>query len=76
MRPPTRRARPAPEPVEVRLSLGDIKPLTSTERAEGAPVVDDDGVIETIDREAVAAQQEQPPDRPFSPEDLTESGIR
>jgi hypothetical protein len=74
MRSSTRRARPAPEPVEVRLSLGDIKPLMANEMAEVA-AVDDDHVIETIDREAVAAQQEQP-DRPFSPEDLTESGIR
>lgn len=56
----------------------DIKPLNAAEMEEVAPVVDDDGVIENIDREAVAAQQRaEEPDQPsFSPEDLADSGIK
>jgi hypothetical protein len=54
----------------------DIKPLTAEEMAEVAPTLDDDHIIEAIDRDAVEAQQAEPRDRPFSVDDLADSGIK
>jgi hypothetical protein len=54
----------------------DTTPLTANEMAEVGDVTDDNDITEAIDRDAVAAQQAEPNDRPFSNEDLADSGIR
>lgn len=54
----------------------ETKPLTANEMAEVGDITDDNDIVEAIDRDAVEAQQAEPPDRPFSPEDLADSGIK